>query len=64
MIKVSMKGGGGGGGGGGVHEYCFIICFMIMKGKYALLLLRLDRKNPMNTHQMCLYVLRNIWCAL
>jgi hypothetical protein len=45
-----MNGGGGGGDGGGVHEYCFIICFVIMQGKYVVLLLRLDRKNPMNTY--------------
>ena len=50
IIKVSMNGGGGGGDGGGVHEYCFIICFVIMQGKYVVLLLRLDRKNPMNTY--------------
>jgi len=55
--------GGDGSDGGGVHEYSFIICFIPMKGKNAVLLLRLDRKNPMNTYQMCFYVLRNIWCV-
>ena len=51
MIKVSIN------GSGGVHEYCFIICFVITIGKYEVLLFRLDKKNSMNTHQVCLYVL-------
>ena len=36
-----------------VVVYCFIICSMVMKGKYAVLLSRLDRINPTITHQMC-----------